>query len=174
MVKLRKAEFSDFEEYKEMHENNDLHFLYNSATVLTPEEEEEADRACKLFFGEEFLKELEEFIKCTPEKFRASLESEVIYIAENEGKVVGYIGMFYCGNGRYKIADWALKDPEDDELKVQMFQELLKAKVPRCKKFVVTLLNSKAIKLVGSLGFKESRSGTAFFEFEIQKKKRGE
>lgn len=168
---LRKAKLDDFEAYRELYQDESdgegYQWIYFSNRDKDEVVDEESEKKAINYFGEELLEMLEEeYHNYSLERFEKDLETDVILIAEKDSKVVGYIRMFPYGNGIYKIAEWAMYAPDDEETKISMLRLLLKAKLPRVRKFSICTPNKKAQAFLVANGF-VSKGASSFLSYEV-------
>lgn len=175
MSLLRKAELTDFPTYKQLFEDKNedigyqwLYYNYLSDDIRRePTEEEEAE--FKRVWGDlsEFTKYFENY---TIEKFERDLEIGQIYMIQRDDKILGYISMYYHEKGRYKIAEWAMYNPKDDETKREIIEELKRLKLPRLREYHICVIDDNVIKFLLSNGFvQNSPKVTSFYKLEVKK-----
>lgn len=176
---LRKARLGDFDVFKTLYLDEDdgkgYHWIYFGNKHAENSDNEQTKMTVEEYFGKEFLKILdEELHSYSIETFKEDLKNEKILIAENdESEIIGYIRMFPCGNNTYKIAEWAMFDPDNKATRLQMLRELLKIRIPRLRKFSISVINDEAKALLQANGFVQS-GATGFFTYEVVKKKKTE
>lgn len=176
---LRKARLDDFETYNILHrddvaEGKGYHWIYFFNECESTNDNEEPKMTAEEYFGEEFLKILdEEYYNYNIERFEKDLQIDVILMAENDNsEIVGYFRLFPYGNGKYKIAEWAIFNPDDDQIKLEMLRLLLKTKLPRLRMFSICVINEEAKTFLIANGF--IPVGGGFFSYEVVKKKKAE
>ena len=156
MSLLRKAELTDFPTYKQLFEDKNedtgyqwLYYNYLSDDIRREPTEEE---------------------DYTIEKFERDLEIGQIYMIQRDDKILGYISMYYHEKGRYKIAEWAMYNPKDDETKREIIEELKRLKLPRLREYHICVLDDNVIKFLLSNGFvQNSPKVTSFYKLEVKK-----
>ena len=127
---LRKAELKDFEVYKKMFEDKEglFHWIYY----------DESDSNMEEYNQEDFSDILKEYENYTLEEFEKNLKIDYIFMIEEYRQIVGYLRFFNTGTkGDYKIAEWAMINPNDDENKRTVIEWLLKTKLPRLRSFSI-------------------------------------
>lgn len=162
---LRKAKLEDFEIFKQLYEDKEnlYQFLYNSS--------KKEDTTIDTTIVSEFQWIIDESIielynNYTIDRFKKDLESStLLYIIEDSSKIIGYVSMFYCSAGKYKIAEWAMLNPDDEQKKVEVLDCLKKLKLPRLRKFSICTVNDDVVKFLLMNGF--SSSCCTFYELEI-------
>ena len=156
MSLLRKAELTDFPTYKQLFEDKNedtgyqwLYYNYLSDDIRREPTEEE---------------------DYTIEKFERDLEIGQIYMIQRDDKILGYISMYYHEKGRYKIAEWAMYNPKDDETKREIIEELKRLKLPRLREYHICVIDDNVIKFLLSNGFvQNSPKVTSFYKLEVKK-----
>ena len=157
---LRKARLDDFEIFKKLYEDEEglYQFLYicskkEDCISCTPEPD------CSYFFDES-ISEL--FSNYTLERFQKDLESSsLLYMIEDSSEIIGYVSMFYCSAGKYKIAEWAMLNPDDEDKKAKVVDCLKKLKLPRLRKFSICTISDEVTQFLLTNGFYSS--GTCSF-----------
>lgn len=161
---LRNAELRDFKYIKPLYEDKDAlyHWIFGS-------DYNETDDYVETKVEEEFGT-IDEYSNYTLEEFEKHLSSILLY-EENE-EILGYFMVHKYSNGEYRIAEWAIKNPNDEILKQKMLEELLKIKFPRLQKFSVVPTNKNARKLFKKNGFETKENKTSYsFMYKILKEK---
>ena len=159
---LRKAELKDFKVYKKLFEDENglFQWLYINRTKQQLED---------IYCEEDFSDIIEYYKKYSIERFEKDLETLYIFMIEKNDQVIGYISMFYCGKGNYKIAEWAMLNPDDNETKKAVIEKLVNFKLPRLRSFTICTPYDKIAKFLLSNGFVDS-SGS-FYKLEVKGKK---
>ena len=176
MIILRKAELKDFDTYKILYEDNEetYQWLYIDETIkekhLTENEKKAIMEKMKQEFGN-FSEYQQEFKNYTLEKFQKSLlkDYNFIYMIENDCKVVGYVKIVHQFGGEYRIEEWAMLNPKDDEIKEEVLGEILKLRLPKLRIFLISTLSKSVGQWLLSKGFK--CSCITFYKLEIKKQK---
>ena len=166
MVILRRAVATDFETFKTFfnnkNENTYYHWLYYDFNYSTKREEPTEKEKME-------WKDVNELKNYTFEKFTHDIKSYFIFMIERDSECVGYIYMYYYTKGRYKICDWAIIDPKDEQLKKEVADELLKLKLPRLREYDVCAgLYVSVILSLWDMGFRPTGSmRTGFWKLEV-------
>lgn len=156
---LRKAKLEDFEVYKKLYEDTEGSFQF----LYFPNKNNTVSESIN-FFVDESIMEL--YTNYTLDKFQKDLNSSlIIFMIEDNDKILGYVSLFYCGNYTYKIAEWAMLNPNNNEKKKLILQLLKKSTLPRLRKFSICTVNNNTIEFLMSNGFKNSSS--TFYYLEI-------
>ena len=173
MLKLRKAVETDFETFKTFfenkNENEDYHWLYYDFNYSTKREEPTEKEKMEWKDVNKLIdKELKNY---TLQRFMHDIKSNYIYMIARDSECVGYIDMYYYTKWRYKICDWAILYPKDEELKREVAEELLKLKLPRLKEYDVCAgLYVSVILSLWDIGFRPTGSmRTGFWKLEVPK-----
>ena len=153
MIILRKAELADFEIYKQLYEDMDYQWLYYDKTKQDISEEE-ANEIVENTIGD--LSEFADFFKNYKlEKFEKDLESGCVFMIEEDSEILGYISMFYYPKNKYKIADWGMFEPDNDEKKKEVLEALAKLKLPRLRMFTICTVSKSTVQFLLENGFEE-------------------
>lgn len=158
---LRKAKLNDFEVFKKLYEDKEdlYHWIYMGPLVkFTPKA---STRRYELVFDKS---DFDYFKNYTIENFKKDLNSNLIYMIEDSSEIIGYISMFYCCDGKYKITEWAMFNPDDEDKKIEVLNCLKKLKLPRLKMFFINTLSENPIKFFLANGFSYPRK----YEIEIK------
>lgn len=168
MIFLREAEITDFKTYKQLYESDDnevyYQWLYDDKT--RPDiSEEEAEEIFKKTFGD--FSEFEELFKnYSLERFEKDLKTCCIYMIEEDSKILGYIRLIYNYKNKYKIADWGMFDPDNDEKKKEVLKALKKLKLPRLRMFTISTFSKSTVKFLLENGFEEY--GVSFYKLVVK------
>ena len=173
---LRKAELRDYESYKKLFEDDNDDIYYQWLYVdTTPKDisEEEAEAFMQKYFGDlsEFTKYFRNY---TIERYKEEIAKSYnfIYMIEEGDEILGYISMHLCSKGVYKIAEWAMFDAENLELRNRAWELLLKLKLPRLQGFEICTCSTSTENWLISKGFESSKL-KSFYRFMVKKKKAG-
>lgn len=135
---LRKAKLDDFEVFKKLYEDEKglYQFLYFTEHIPKPSNV----KLPSLFFDKSILNLYKNY---TIERFEKDLGSCTSYymIEDDNTEIIGYISIFYSTQGKYRIAEWAMFNSDDDAKKVEILNCLKKLKLPRLKKFSICTSN---------------------------------
>lgn len=158
---LRKAKLEDFEIFKRLYEDEEN--LYQFIYTCSEREDSTIVTDCS-YFSDKSIDELHS--NYTIEQFHKDLESSsLLYMIEDSSEIIGYVSMFYCSAGKYKIAEWAMLNPEDDQKKVEVLNCLKKLKLPRLRSFSICTCNDEVVKFLLSNGF--NSSSRTYYNLEI-------
>jgi len=164
MSLLRRADLKkDFPIFKELYEDEEFKYqwLYYYPLIKSPE----ADCSeLKSFWFEDTDDFIEEYRNYTEERFERDLQLSKIFMIEDGGETVGYVQMFFCGNGVYKLAEWAMF-PTSYNLKVRVLNEIKALKLSRYKALEICLLHEPARNFFIQNGF-EITSIAGFLKWE--------
>lgn len=178
MLKLRKVEAvetKDFETFKKFFEdsNEDVsyHWLcydFNYSEKRTEPTEEEKIRIEKEWGNIQELID-KEFKNYTIERYRKDIETSFIFMIERESEILGYVNMYYYTKGQYKICDWAMVDPRDEDTKKEVVAKLMELKLPRLREYSICgAIHLSVILSLWDLGFRPSGSmRTGFWKLEV-------
>lgn len=165
---LRKATLEDFATFKMLFEDKECRYqwlYYNSSKIdlQNPDSEETSQTGWE-------CEEIEEYYNnYTVERFKDDLNTIIIFVEEVDGKVVGYITLDAWSN-RAKLMEWALLDSDDEQMKEQMFSELLKQRLSRVSVIEISPCDSQAISWVEAHGFE--KTGPCYYKLQLSKKGR--
>lgn len=162
MSLLRRADLNDFPSFKKLYEDEEFKYqwLYYYPLIKSPEADSKVDD----FWFEDTDDFIEEYRNYTEERFERDLRSSKIFMIEDGGETVGYVQMVFCGNGAYKLAEWAMV-PTEYNLKVRVLDEIKALKLSRCKRLEVCLLHEPAREFFLKNGF-EIASMAGFLKWE--------
>lgn len=163
MSLLRQASLRDFPVFKRLYEDEEFKYqwLYYYPLIKTPE----ADCSkVEDFWVDDTDDFIEEYRNYTEEKFERDLRSSKIFMIEDGKEVVGYVQISFCGNGIYKLAEWAMI-PTEYNLKVRVLNEIKALKLSRCKQLEVCLIHEPAREFFLKNGF-EIASMAGFLKWE--------
>lgn len=174
MVKLRKAEITDFETFKRFFEDREgkYQWLYEDPEIEKKEVTEEEKEEFRREWGDLLDQISEEYENYSIEKFEKLLSMRDSYlfmivkkINRNEEKILGYIHFFFCGSrGRYKIAEWAV-EPYDETIKDESLEKLLKIKTPKVHEYSICTIEPKVELYLLSKGFRYTGGG--FYKLQL-------
>lgn len=104
---FRRATENDFAEYVRLYNNLDTETIYQTKKDINPQKRQEAIR----YFGldrpeNDWLKQLEEYERRTPEKFLADISNanHRIIMIQNSKRTVGFIELWLISRNYWKIA----------------------------------------------------------------------
>ena len=158
---LRRAKLEDFEIFKRLREDKEN--LYQFLYINSNKEESTTVSENQWIFDDSIF---ESYNNYTIEQFQKELESStLLYMIQDSSEVIGYISLFYCSNNKYKIAEWAMFNPEDDNKKMEVLNCLRKLKLPRLRSFSICTINNDVAMFLIKNGFYSS--GYAFLELKI-------
>ncbi len=176
-IKLRKAELKDFETIKTLYEDKteeqSYQWLYDDTSVDDSKDVKMTEEEFRDFF-EKYIGEYSAFLEelvYTMEKYQKDLnysDTYIFKIQDHEGKILGYICIRKQYKKVYKIAEWALFNPKDEQLKTDVFEQLKKLKTPQMEILKVDTPSKSTAQWLLSNGFERSYSHS--YEFQINKK----
>ena len=160
---LRKAELKDFEVYRELYEDKEFRYqwMYYHPIYKDPDMHQILKLESDSF--EDLREIMEEYQNYTLKRFEEDTKNHQIFMIENDGKILGYVKTFSCGNGRYKLDEWAMFENNFD-VKIRVIQELRKV-LPRLKSLEVFITHKPAIDFFILAGFISLPTGFLELEF---------
>lgn len=156
---LRKAKLEDFEIFKQLYEDKEnlYQFLY-----INSQNKNHSNELNQTFSIDENLIEFNYNFKQFKEDLNSSL---LLYMIEDSKDVIGYISIFYCYNGKYKIAEWSMFNPNDENKKIEVIKCLKELKLPRLKRFSICTVSDEVVRFLLENNF--YNSSCSFYCLEI-------
>ena len=169
MIKLRKLKSEDYPLFRDLYfeENGDYQWIYFDDECKTKAIEN--DDECFNEFYDIWEKEHNNYNK---EVFEEQVADKyyLYYGAEKDSKIIGYLKIFHNQNGIYKIAEWAMLNPNDEEAIAEIFDEMFKLKLPKLKGFWAEISSQKAADIFKKNGFEISKEGRYTCRIQLRKK----
>ena len=159
---LREARLDDFEVFKRLYE--DTENLYQILYICKKENNCTSPTDKTNDFDEESISKT--WRNYTLEQFEKDIKSSFIYMIEDYTEIHGYISIFYCGSGKYKIAEWAMFNPDNTDKKIEVLNCLKTLTLPRIEKFSISTINDEIALLLISNGFYSSDT-LSFYNLDI-------
>ena len=151
---LRKAELTDFANYKAMYNDSSIQWLYLS----NESDEKDMNEEIKAI-----IEGWEDYIKIyyenySEDDFRKDLKSKAIFIIEQDFNIIGYVSIFRNGKNEYRIEEWAMTMISN----MQILEDVMVAifsKIPKEKKITVFPSNKTAKSFFEKMRFDKDRGG---------------
>lgn len=156
-MRIRKATENDFAEYVRLYNDSDAETIYrrNEDEEINPQKQQEAEK----YFGlddpdSDWMKQLEEYNRRTPEKFLADITSRDnrIIIIQNSYRIVGFIELYLIKRFEWKIAFICIERRyQTSKVLSELMQYLFKEE--KMRQLDVCTLGGKFDKVLESVGF---------------------
>lgn len=156
-MKIRRATENDFAEYVRLYNDSDAETIYrgNDDDKINPQKQQEAVK----YFGlddpdSDWMKQLEEYDRRTPEKFLADITSpnNRIIMIQNSYRVVGFIELYLIKRFVWKIAFICIEQRyQTPKVMSELMQYLFKKE--KMRQLDVCTLGGKFDKVLESVGF---------------------
>ena len=160
-MKLRKANLTDFENFKILYEDlekkyqimyyddsEDIDTVKQNDNVLEPMDEEEYNTWIRLHD--------EKYRNFTIDKFQAYLKEYRVYMVEDDGKLLGSLSVSKCGKTHMQIIDWGMFDTNTNIINKVI--EQVKQKY-HSQTILLIVCSEKMRKILFRNNFKEIASG---------------
>lgn len=151
---LRKAELTDFANYKAMYNDSSIQWLYLS----NESDEKDMNEEIKAIIeGWEYYIKLY-YENYSEDDFRKDLKSKAIFIIEQDFNIIGYVSIFRNGKNEYRIEEWAMTMISN----MQILEDVMVAifsKIPKEKKITVFPSNKTAKSFFEKMRFDKDRGG---------------
>lgn len=151
---LRKAELTDFANYKAMYNDSSIQWLYLS----NESDEKDMNEEIKAIIeGWEYYIKIY-YENYSEDDFRKDLKSKAIFIIEQDFNIIGYVSIFRNGKNEYRIEEWAMTMISN----MQILEDVMVAifsKIPKEKKITVFPSNKTAKSFFEKMRFDKDRGG---------------
>lgn len=152
---LRKAELTDFANYKAMYKDSSIQWLYLS----NKSDEKDMNEEIKAIIeGWEYYYTNQYYEKYSEDDFRKDLKSKTIFIIKQGFHTIGYVSILRNGKNEYRIEEWAMTMISN----MQILEDIMVAifsKIPKEKKITVFPSNKTAKSFFEKMKFCKDRGG---------------